>query len=142
MQLFIRRPAGLENLLVPPGQYGLITAGPLNHCGLIGVLALIQYNKLSRCFVLNRPDTFSVTSTSYGKCGAVSCDLRMTSCVVDLNRGAPYASKQNILSFCSVSSCKFSRRHKKGVTGRTSVTPFRTDLTGTSYSRALSFLRA
>jgi hypothetical protein len=44
-----------ENLLIPPGQYGLVTAGPLKPLGLNWLLALFQYNKLSLCLLLNRP---------------------------------------------------------------------------------------
>ena len=39
---------------------GLTTSGPLNHRGLSWGLALIQYNKLTHCLLLNRPELSSV----------------------------------------------------------------------------------
>jgi len=61
-------PAGFENLLFPPGLYGFDYYRPIETIGIEFVtFALIQYNKLSRCLLLNRPETSFATFVSHGK---------------------------------------------------------------------------
>ena len=48
-----------REFVVPPSQLWVGYYCPIKPCRFeLGTLALIQYNKLSRCLLLNRPETF------------------------------------------------------------------------------------